>query len=368
MTSEYASITGQELLQRMESDRFGELHIGLDERTGLRAVVAIHSTRLGPALGGARCIPYSSFDAAIIDAARLARGMSYKAAVVGLPLGGGKAVLMRPDTIDDRDAYFEAFGGFVDSLGGRYITAEDSGTGVEEMNIIARRTAHVVGTTTGENPRGDPSPLTAFGVLHGIRAAVRHAFGRNELDGIHVAVQGAGHVGYHLCRELHERGARITIADVDEQNAGRAVKEFGARTAAPEAILETECDVLAPCALGGILDRQSIPRLRTRIVAGAANNQLASPSDARRLADRGIVYAPDFVINAGGLIHVSAARGESVRDRVAGIHDTLLNIFERSAAEKRTTAEVADHIAESILYDNQEDPAGAIASQTITAP
>lgn len=355
MTSEHISITGQELVQRMESERFGELHIKLDERTGLKAVVAIHSTRLGPALGGARCIPYPAFDAALLDAARLARGMSYKAAVVGLPLGGGKAVLMRPDTIPDRAAYFEAFGDFVDHLGGRYVTAEDSGTGVEDMNIIARRTDHVVGTTTGENPRGDPSPSTAFGVLQGIRAAVRHAFGRDDLAGVHVAVQGTGHVGYHLCRELHARGARLTVADVDEQAVQRVVDELGARTAPAGVILEVECDVLAPCALGGVLGERTIPRLRARIVAGAANNQLVTAADARRLADRGIVYAPDFVINAGGLMHVSARHNESVRDQVAGIHDTLLGIFERAAADNRTTAEIADEIAESILYDDQEE-------------
>lgn len=359
MTSEQVYVSGQDLLRHMESDRFGELHIRLDERTGLRAIIAIHNTRLGPALGGARCVPYANFDAALIDAGRLAKGMSYKAAVVGLPLGGGKAVLMRPETLPDsgpeRDAYFEAFGDFVDSLGGRYITAEDAGTGVEDMNVVARRTDHVVGTSIGDKPRGDPSPLTAFGVLQGIKAAARHVFGREDLTGIHVAVQGAGHVGYHLCRELHEQGARISVSDVDEQAVQRVVAEFGARAVAPELILETECDVLAPCALGGILDEASIPRLHTRAVAGAANNQLRTVSDARRLADRGIVYAPDFVINAGGLMHVSARHNESVRGQVAGIHDTLLDIFRRAAAENRTTAEVANAIAESIIYHNQED-------------
>jgi len=354
MTSEQISISGQDLLQHLEAERFGALHIKTDERTGLRAIIAIHNTRLGPALGGARCVPYTTFDAALLDAARLAKAMSYKAAVAGLALGGGKAVIMRRDAIADRQAYFEAFGRFVDALGGRYITAEDAGTGVEDMNIIARCTEHVVGTSEGPHPRGDPSPLTAFGVACGIQAAVRHAYQRDDLRGVHVAVQGVGHVGFHLCGELADHGARLTVSDVDEQALDRAVQMFGARPVGADEVLGVECDVLSPCALGGVLNPDTIGGLRTAIVAGAANNQLASAADARRLADRGIVYAPDYVINAGGLMHVCARHNETVRGQAARIYDTLLDVFERAARHNRSTAEIADAIAESRLYDEEE--------------
>jgi leucine dehydrogenase len=291
----------------MESYDYGEVHLARDVASGLRAIIAIHDTRLGPALGGCRFLAYAKEEDAIIDALRLARGMTYKAALAGLPHGGGKAVLIRPTTQHfDRAALFRAFGAFIEDLGGHYITAEDSGTGLEDMEVIRTVTRHVTGVDVSHGGSGDPSPFTALGVRRGIEACVKLRLGRSSLSGIHVAVQGVGHVGYHLCKELTAQGARLSVADVDPLKAERAVREFGATIVPLDSIFEVECDVLAPCALGSALNDQTIPKLKAPIIAGAANNQLAEPRHGDDLNARGILYAPDYAINAGGLVNVAA--------------------------------------------------------------
>jgi leucine dehydrogenase len=315
----------------------------------LYAIVAIHSTRLGPALGGCRCLTYGSVDAAVRDAIRLARGMSYKAALSGLALGGGKAVLMRPDQIPDRGAYFEAFGAFVEDLGGRYITSVDSGTGVQDMDAIAHRTSHVTATSTDRGGSGNPSPTTALGVCIGIEAAARWTLKRSGLEGLHVAIQGVGHVGYELARLLHERGARLTVSDHNPESCEACADQFHARVVAPESIYQVNAEVFSPCALGGVLNAKSIPQLRVAIVAGAANNQLATPEDGARLFRAGILYAPDYVVNAGGLMHVAPVSGPDIRSKVQVIEARLTQIFQLSAEEGRQPEKVANSLAEYIL-------------------
>ena len=338
----------------MASYDYGEVHLERDAATGLKAIIAIHDTRLGPALGGCRFLPYARDEDALIDALRLARGMTYKAALADLPHGGGKSVLMRPQNQHfDRAALFMAFGRFVDNLGGHYITAEDSGTGLEDMEIIRTVTKHVTGVDASHGGSGDPSPFTALGVRRGIEACVKIRLGRDSLEGIHVAVQGVGHVGYHLCKELAASGAKLSVADVDPLKAERATREFGATVVPLEHIFETACDVLAPCALGSALNDHTIPRIRASIVAGAANNQLAEPRHGDDINARGILYAPDYAINAGGLINVAAEvtgyDAEKSRLRTLKIYDTILEIAERSSKTLTPTYRVADLMVEEKL-------------------
>src|SRR5580693_2310292 len=250
---------------------FGEVHIKLDKATQLRAIVAIHDSRLGPALGGCRFIEYDTDEAAYVDALRLARGMTYKAAITGLGHGGGKSVIIKPKRHFDRSALFRAFGRFIEDLRGHYITAEDSGTGLEDMEIIRTQTKHVTGIDPSHGGSGDPSPFTALGVRRGIEACVKFKLGKDSLKGVHVAVQGVGHVGYHLCKELHGQGASLSVADVDPLKAERAHREFGATIVPLGEIFALECDVVAPCALGSAMNDESISRIKARIVAGAAN-------------------------------------------------------------------------------------------------
>jgi len=332
---------------------YGELHFARDAGTGLKAIVAIHDSRLGPALGGCRCIPYESEDDALVDALRLARGMTYKAAIAGVPHGGGKSVIMRPEGEHDRAALFRAFGQFLEDLGGHYITAEDSGTSVEDMEIIRSVTKHVTGVKPENGGSGDPSPFTALGVRRGIEALAKKVLGRESVEGLQVAVQGIGHVGYHLCRELHELGAELSVADIDPLKAERAQRELGAKVVALEEIHALECDVFAPCALGSALNDRTIPKLRCKIVAGAANNQLAAPHNGDDLYQRGIVYAPDYAINAGGLINVASEVAgydeEDVRRRVHALYDLIWEIAERAEAAMQPTHRVADTIAQERL-------------------
>ena len=338
----------------MASYDYGEVHFTRDAATGLRAIVAIHDTRLGPALGGCRFLHYLREEDALVDALRLARGMTYKAALADLPHGGGKSVLVRPTRPHfDRAAMFMAFGRFVDSLRGHYITAEDSGTGLEDMEIIRTVTKHVTGVDVRNGGSGDPSPFTALGVRRGIEACVRFKLRRESLQGIHVAVQGVGHVGYHLCKELAACGAQISVADVDPLKAERAQREFGATIVPLDGIFDVDCDVLAPCALGSALNDDTIPRIKAKIVAGAANNQLAEPRHGEDLNARGILYAPDYAINAGGLINVAAEvtgyDAEKSRARTMKIYDTIHEISERSAKSMTPTYRVADLMVEEKL-------------------
>jgi leucine dehydrogenase len=279
--------------------------------------------------------------------------MTYKAALAGLAHGGGKSVLIRPKQHFDRVAMFRAFGKFVDDLGGHYITAEDSGTGLEDMEVIRTVTKSVTGVDIAHGGSGDPSPFTALGVRRGIEACVKFRLQRSALEGVHVAVQGVGHVGYHLCKQLHEAGAKISVADVDPLKAERAQREFGASIVPLDKIFEIECDVIAPCALGSALNDTSIPRIKARIVAGAANNQLAQPRHGDDLHARGILYAPDYAINAGGLVNVAQEvlgyDAQKSREKTMQIYDTIYEIADRSTKTETPAYRIADMLVEEKL-------------------
>ena len=335
-----------------------------DKTTGLNAIIAIHSTVLGPAAGGARQWSYASEDDALYDVLRLAQGMSYKNAMAGLRFGGGKAVIIKGDGFEASEALYEAFGDFVENLNGAYITAEDVGMSPQIMQTIASRTRHVTGLpASGGKAGGDPSPKTAFGIFRGIEAAVRFKLGRDDLRGTSVAVQGVGNVGYHLCHLLAGAGATLTVSDLDGARVQRVVDELGAMTAPPDEILYCDVDVVAPCALGAVLTAQTIPRLRTPIVAGGANNQLETRDDGQRLADAGILYAPDYVINGGGIINVACEYegrlGDAeVMDLVAKIGPRLTGIFEESAKTGRLTNDIADEQARRIIEEARQAAQG----------
>lgn len=340
------------LMRYAETLGFGNLHIKIDEKTGLKAIIAVHNLKLGPAIGGCRMISYQTIDKAIEDALRLGYMMSYKAAINNLAHGGGKSVIIKPKVIKDREAFFEKFGEFINELGGRYITAVDSGTSPQEMDIIARRTSYVT-CTTKSGSASDPSPLTALGVRRAIEAAVKFKLGKDSLDGIRVAVQGAGHVGYYLVKELTKLGARIVISDINSKNLERCIDEFKVEVCPPEAIYEVEADVFSPCALGAVLNLNTINRLRVKIVAGSANNQLSHHHYGAVLHERDILYAPDFLINAGGLIHVAVIydKGDMQKslEQINNIYNTVYPIFERSLAEDRATNEIAEKLARDRL-------------------
>lgn len=325
-----------------------------DPASGLRAIIAVHNTRLGKGLGGCRMWPYASEDEALTDVLRLSRGMTYKAALAGLPQGGGKSVILGDPRRDKTPAMMRAMGRFVDTLGGRYVVAEDSGTNVADIRLMAQETCHVGGLAdekaAAAGRTGDPSPATAYGVFVGIQAAVRAKLGRGELKGLRVAIQGLGNVGSRLAAHLHEAGARLWVTDLQAPAVERCVKEIGATAVGMDDIFAVEADVFAPCALGAVINDRTLPRLKAPIVAGAANNQLAEVRHDRALADRGILYAPDYVINAGGIIDIyyegpgyDAARVRAHLDRIG---ETLGTVFERAHQEKRPTGEVADRMAE----------------------
>ena len=289
-------------LQEMLAAGHEQVTYFYDEASGLRAIVAIHSTRLGPALGGCRVWPYESEAAALNDVLRLSRGMTYKNAAMGLPLGGGKAVIISDPFTEKTPALFEAFGRAVERLGGRYITAEDVGTEPADMVAVNSQTKHVVGLPSTS---GDPSPATAFGVFSGMKAALEHAFGSGDVRGRRVAVQGLGAVGTHLCEFLHEGGAQLVVTDISQARIDHAVSAFGATAVAASDIYDVDCEVFAPCALGAVVNDDTLPRLKVRVIAGSANNQLAEARHGEALQARGIVYAPDFIINGGGVINVA---------------------------------------------------------------
>lgn len=348
-----------DLFGHLKAYDYGEVHFKYDKASGLKAIIAIHDSRLGPALGGCRFLPYDTDEAAVVDALRLARGMTYKAAITGLAHGGGKSVLIRPKQHFDRVAMFRAFGKFVDDLGGHYITAEDSGTGLEDMDVMRTVTKHVTGVGPQYGGSGDPSPFTALGVRRGIEACVKFLLKKDSLQGVHVAVQGVGHVGYHLCKELHASGATLSVADVDPLKSERAQREFGAKIVPLDDIFSIACDVIAPCALGSAMNDQSIPKIKAKIVAGAANNQLAEPRHGDDLHARGILYAPDYAINAGGLVNVAQEvlgyDAQKSREKTMKIYDTILEIAERSATTGTPTYRIADMIVEEKLAAHAKD-------------
>ncbi len=331
------------------------VHQFYDAKTGLKAIIAIHSTALGPAAGGCRMWHYDNEANAIRDALRLSRGMTYKNAMAGLPLGGGKAVILANPDIPPSDDLFRTFGRFVDSLGGRYITAEDVGVSVESMRLIKEVTDFVAGLPPAKGAAGgDPSPWTADGVYLGLCAAVKHRLGRDSLANLRVAVQGVGKVGYDLCRQLHAAGASLVISDVNEKHLERARTDFGAQVVTPAQILFQDADVLAPCAMGAILDERSIPDIKASIIGGAANNQLATEEDGKRLFDRRILYAPDYVINGGGIISVSLEymgnkTEADVHAQIALIPGRLTEIFVSADKLKKPTNVIADSMAEAIV-------------------
>src|SRR5215469_13808273 len=308
-----------EIFDMREFDGHELVVFGNEARTGLRAIIAIHSTALGPAAGGCRMRPYATTAEAVADVLRLSRGMSYKNAMAGLALGGGKAVIMGDSRKAKTAELFEAFGRLVDSLGGRYITAEDVGTTIIDMANVARATRYVAGLGAAPGRAGgDPGPKTALGVYLGIKAAVKFHLGRTDLKGVRVAIQGAGGVGHHLCRLLVAEGAELLVADVHPAAVQRACEQFGARPVAVDEVLALDADVLSPCALGGVLNAESIPRLKASIVAGAANNQLAQGQDGAALQAGGILYASDYVSNAGEIISVSrGCYGDAAEAQVA---------------------------------------------------
>lgn len=333
-----------------EYDGHEKLVFHRDADTGLQAIIAIHNTNLGSALGGCRMWPYASEDDAIADVLRLSRGMTYKAAITGLNLGGGKAVIIGDPHRDKTPQLLRAMARLVNSLGGEYVTAEDVGIGEDDVKVMATETEFVTGFSHGGDLSGDPSPFTAYGVFRGIEQAARFQLGWDNLKGMRVAIQGVGKVGYELAKLLTEAGARVYVADIFPENLKRAVADLGVIPVAPEEIMRQPAEVFSPCAMGAILNEQTIRELGAPIVAGSANNQLATDADGRRLASSGVLYLPDYVINSGGLIEVyyqyfGADRQEVLRhiDRVAA--ETLPQIFRIAAAQGEATSEVADQLA-----------------------
>ncbi|MDO8666222.1 MAG: amino acid dehydrogenase, partial [Gemmatimonadales bacterium] len=302
---------------------------------------------LGPALGGTRYWKYASEDEAVIDALRLSKGMTYKAAVAGLNLGGGKSVIMADGKGVDREAIFRAHGRFVESLKGRYITAEDVGTSPSDMDYIKLETDHVVGL---QGRSGDPSPVTAHGVYRGIKASALSKFGNDSLKGKTVAVQGCGHVGYYLCQYLAEEGAKLVVTDIAAEKVGKVVDEFKARAVKPDEIYGVEADIFAPCALGAVVNDRTLAQFKVKVIAGGANNVLAEPRHGDELERRGILYAPDYVINAGGLMNVNGElegwSAERAHRKAGEIYDTMLKVFELAKEEGLPTYRAADRLAE----------------------
>lgn len=336
-------------------DAHEALHFVTDEKSGLRAIIAMHSTHLGPAAGGTRLWHYADDADALTDALRLSRGMSYKNAMAGLPLGGGKAVVLANKDRTKTPEMLAAFGRAVNSLGGKYVTAEDVGMSVGDMIDISKQTKFVAGLpVAGGAVGGDPGPHTSLGVFLGIKAAVKRALGKDNLNGLHVALQGAGSVAGGVARLAAAEGAKLSVADVDAARAENLAAETGGSVVAPADVLFVEADVVSPCALGAILAEESIARLNTPIIAGGANNQLKTPEDGQRLHARGILYAPDYVINAGGIINVSTeylndGGPELVRSRIEAIPGRLEQIWAESAATGRDPASVADAMAQKLI-------------------
>jgi leucine dehydrogenase len=336
-------------------DAHEDVHFFTDPKSGLRAIIAIHSTHLGPAAGGARFWHYAQGEEALTDALRLSRGMSYKNAMAGLPLGGGKSVILANENRTKTPEMLHAFGRAVDELGGRYVTAEDVGINVADMIEISRSTKHLAGLpNSGGDVGGDPGPHTSLGVFLGIKAAVKWALGKDSLNGLHVALQGAGSVATGVALHACAEGARLSIADVDEAKAQKLADRSGGKVVSTDEILELEADVLSPCALGAILTEASIPKLKVPVIAGGANNQLATPEDGERLHARDILYAPDYVINAGGIINVCTeylGDGDAslVRRRIEGIPVRLQQIWSEGAETGRDPAAVADAMAQRLI-------------------
>ena len=336
----------------VDTENHESIHYGMDHASGLRAIVAIHDTTLGPALGGARFYNYPTEEAALIDVLRLSKGMTYKAACAGLDLGGGKAVIIgNPNELGSVDL-FRAFGRFVDGLGGRYVTAEDVGTTVPDMQAVKTMTDHVAGLPIELGGSGDPSPATARGVVRAIEAVAQHIWGTTDLTSRRVAIKGVGKVGMSLADRLAARGVELIVGDVNPQATDRAARELGAKVVGVEEIHAVDCDIFAPCALGADLSETTIPQLACAAIAGSANNQLATPEDGKRLLDRGIVYAPDFVANAGGIINIAAGKGGYSVEKAAAMVDRIKDNV-AAILEKAHQLEIDTHSAAELVADER---------------
>ncbi len=338
------------VFDKIQTDNYEQIVFCNDSKSGLKAIIALHSTALGPATGGCRMWNYRSEEEALTDVLRLSKGMTYKNSISNLPLGGGKSIIIG-DVSQKTPDLLKRFGEFVETLHGHYITAKDVGIDSSDLKTIKNRTSHILGIAGEANSSGDPSPVTAWGVYNGMLACAEKAFGKKSLAGLHVALQGLGAVNYHLLKYLHQEGAKITACDINVDAVERARKEFQVQITNPEIIYDTPCDIFSPGALGAVINPQSIPRLRCKVVAGAANNQLATEKDGEALLARGILYAPDYAINAGGVINISHEREGYSRERayahVAKIYDTIKNILELSSVDRLPTNLVANRIAEN---------------------
>ncbi|QSS98894.1 Glu/Leu/Phe/Val dehydrogenase [Pontibacillus sp. ALD_SL1] len=339
-----------EIFKYMKEYDYEQLVFCQDEASGLKAIIAIHDTTLGPALGGTRMWSYDTEEEAIEDVLRLAKGMTYKSAAAGLGLGGGKAVIIGDSKKDKNEEMFRAFGRYIQGLNGRYITAEDVGTTVHDMDTIHEETDYVTGISPAFGSSGDPSPVTAYGIYRGMQAAAMEAYGSPSLEGKVIAVQGVGNVSYTLCKHLHEAGAQLIVTDINKESVARAVEDFGAKAVEPDEIYGVDCDIYSPCALGATINDDTIPQLKAKVIAGAANNQLKEERHGDQIHEMGIVYAPDYVINAGGVINVAdelyGYNQERAMKKVEGLYDNVMEVFNIARRDNIPTYKAADRMAE----------------------
>jgi leucine dehydrogenase len=339
-----------EIIEKVTNTDHERVLFARDAESDYRGIIAIHSTALGPAVGGTRFWNYATEEEALTDALRLSRGMTYKTALLGLPFGGGKSIIIGDNKTPDREALFRAHGRFVDTLRGRYITAEDVGTSPADMEIVRLETRHVAGLS---GLSGDPSPYTARGVFRAMQAATKFLWNTDDLAGVTVAVQGCGHVGYHLAKMLHTTGAKLVVTDVDDRSVTRVREEFDAEIVQPNEIFSVRADIFAPCALGGVINDETIPELKAQIIAGAANNQLLDERHGEMLGERNILYAPDYVANAGGVLNgcveLLGWNSELASRKVDEIYDTIWTIFEAARAQAIAPNHAADRLAEERL-------------------
>ncbi|MGE3261466.1 MAG: Leu/Phe/Val dehydrogenase [Bacteriovoracia bacterium] len=342
------------VFEKIKADNYEQIVFCNDSKVGLKAIIALHNTALGPATGGCRMWNYRNEDEAITDVLRLSKGMTYKASISNLPLGGGKSIIIG-DVSQKTPELLRRFGDFVETLKGNYITAKDVGIDSSDLKTIKSKTSHILGIAGETNSSGDPSPVTAWGVYNGMLACAEKAFGEKSLKGLHITLQGLGAVNYYLLKYLHQEGAKVTGCDINPESVERARKEFNIEVVNPEAVYDVACDIFSPGALGAIINNQTMPRLKCKVVAGAANNQLATEKDGEELLKKGIIYAPDYAINAGGLINIYHEREGYNRDRayahVAKIYDTIKNIIARSQQEKLPTNTVANRMAEERVQE-----------------
>lgn len=342
------------VFELIQADNYEQIIFCNDAKVGLKAIIAIHSSALGPATGGCRMWNYQTEEEALTDVLRLSKGMTYKASISGLPLGGGKSIIIGPASLKTPEL-LKRFGDFVETLKGNYVTAKDVGIDSSDLKMIKTKTPHILGIAGESNSSGDPSPVTAWGVYNGMLACAEKAFGSKNLKGLHIALQGLGAVNYNLLKYLHQDGAIITACDINKESTERVQKEFGTEIVSPESIYDVNADIFSPGALGAIVNSQTIPRLKCKVIAGAANNQLATEKDGEELVRKGILYAPDYAINAGGLINIYHEREGYNRDKayahVAKIYDTIKDVLEQSTQENLPTNFVANRIAENRVLE-----------------